>query len=87
MDKKINYRFFHWGPFLFRTNLTQDELDKIQKLCSKESKDYRKNLAGLIKNEHEVDREKLFPIIEPYVQSYSQAYSDYSNKALGKNIE
>ena len=57
-------------------------LDKIQKLCSKESKDYRKNLAGLIKNEHEVDREKLFPIIEPYVQSYSQAYSDYSNKAL-----
>ena len=87
MDKKINYRFFHWGPFLFRNNLTQDELDKIQKLCSKEGKDYRKNLAGLIKNEHEVDREKLFPIIEPYVQSYSQAYSDYSNKALGKNIE
>ena len=66
MDKKINYRFFHWGPFLFRTNLTQDELDKIQKLCSKEGKDYRKNLAGLIKNEHEVERENLFPIIEQY---------------------
>ena len=43
-DDKLIGKFYHWGPFLFRTNLTQDELDKIQKLCSKEGKDYRKNL-------------------------------------------
>ena len=59
-DRLINYNFFHWGPLLFQTNLTEKELNEIKKLCSKEGKDYRKNLAGLIKHEHEIDSEKLF---------------------------
>ena len=83
----INYNFFHWGPFLYRTSLNQKELDQIKKLCSKKSKDYRDNLAGLIKHEYIINVKKLFPIINPYLNSYAQAYIKYTNKSLGNNIE
>ena len=85
--KTINYNFYHWGPFLYKTSLDQGEINQIKKLCSKKSKDHRKNLAGLIKHEHEVDVKKLFPIIFSYLNSYSQAYLEYSGKFLGNKIE
>ena len=85
--KRIEYNFFHWGPFLYRTTMLQEEIDKIKNLCSKENKDYRENLAGIIKHEHEIDCKKIFPIIAPYLQSYLQAFSDYSFKQLGNKLE
>jgi len=86
-NKTINYDFFHWGPFLYKTSVTQEELNSIKKLCTKKSKDYRRSLAGLIKNEYEIDHKKLFPIINPYLHSYTIAYSDYTSKMLGNKIE
>ena len=85
--KTINYSFFHWGPFLYKTSLNHKKIDQIKKLCTKKSKDYRKNLAGLIKHEHVVNVKKLFPIIYPYLDSYAQAYIKYSGKFLGNKIE
>jgi len=87
MSRTINYNFYHWGPFLYHTTLDKTELNKIKKVCSKKSKDYRKNLAGLIRHEHEVDVKKLFPIIAPYVESYAQGYASYRSEPIGKNIE
>ena len=86
-NKTINYNFFHWGPFLYKTSVTQEELNSIKKLCTKKSKDYRRSLAGLIKNEYEIDHKKLFPIINPYLHSYTIAYSDYTSKMLSNKIE
>jgi len=85
--KTINYNFYHWGPFLYKTSLNQKQINQIKKICSKKSKDYRKNLAGLIKHEHVVDVKKLFPIIFPYLNSYCQAYIEYSGRFLGNKIE
>ena len=85
--KTIHYNFFHWGPFLYKTIMTKEEIDKVKKLCSKKSKDYRENLAGLIRHEHEIDHKKLFPIIAPYLESYVRAYIDYRGKPLGNKIE
>jgi|TARA_Y100000114_G_scaffold132069_1_gene130634 hypothetical protein len=86
-DKIINYNFFHWGPLLFQTKLTEKELDEVKRLCSKEGKDYRENLAGLIKHEHEIDSKKLFSIIGPYANSYLNAFRQYSSKDLGNKVE
>jgi uncharacterized protein (TIGR02466 family) len=86
--KQINYNFFHWGPFLYKTKLTDEEVDQIKSLCNKKKKkDYRKNLAGLIKHEYTIDTKKLFPIIYPYLDSYSKAYFNYSGKIMGKKIK
>tara|TARA_R100000388_G_scaffold94870_1_gene83876 strand:- start:3431 stop:4057 length:627 start_codon:yes stop_codon:yes gene_type:complete len=76
-DKRIEYHFFHWGPFLYKTILPKEELDQIVKLCSKKGKDYRNNLAGIIRHEHEIDRKKIFPILAPYFQSYMQAFNQH----------
>jgi len=86
-DKRIDYHFFHWGPYLYKTSLTKEELVSVKKLCSKKSNDYRKNLAGLIKQEYEVDVKKLFPIILPYIKSYAKGYKDYSAQEFGLQVE
>tara|TARA_R100001163_G_C5067934_1_gene207514 strand:+ start:4193 stop:4786 length:594 start_codon:yes stop_codon:yes gene_type:complete len=86
-ERSITYNFFHWGPFLYKTTLTEDEIKNIKKLCSKDNPDYRKNLAGLINNEHEVDVKKLFTIIYPFINSYCKAYTEYCGGILGHKIE
>ena len=86
-NKIINYNFFHWGPFLYKTSLNEKELDQIKKLCSKKSKNYNDRLAGLIKHEHVINPKKMFPIIYPYLDSYARAYIEYSGKILGSRIE
>lgn len=35
MNKTIKYNYYHWGPFLYATSLTSEELEKIKTLCSK----------------------------------------------------
>tara|TARA_R100001086_G_scaffold33442_1_gene15172 strand:+ start:34 stop:645 length:612 start_codon:yes stop_codon:yes gene_type:complete len=87
MDKRIDYRFFHWGPFLYKTSLDKDELSKIKSLCNKSTKDYRKHLAGIIKHEYKLDHVKLFKIINIYIRSYCQAFFEYRGKGLGNKIE
>jgi uncharacterized protein (TIGR02466 family) len=87
LDKQIKYHFFHWGPFLYKTLLDKKEIESIKKLCSKKTKDYRPNLAGLLRHEHIIDVKKMFPIIAPYFHSYSRAFTDYSGKHLGTKIE
>ena len=85
--KKINYNFFHWGPFLYRTVITKEEVDQVKKLCSKQNKDVRETLAGLLEHEHKIDHKKLFPVIFSYLDSYAKAYFDYRSEPLGDKIE
>jgi len=86
MDRRIQYQFYHWGPFLYKTKLLPEEIEQIKSLCKKDKKkDYRKNLAGLLKEEYTVNKNKLFPIISPYFNSYIQAYTDYSTKIININ--
>jgi len=86
-DKTINYNFFHWGPFLYKTSLNKEEIKNIKKLCNKNLKKYTEKLAGLIKHEYELDEKKIFLIIKPYIISYSQAYLNYGFEPLGNKIE
>ena len=85
--KTINYDFFHWGPFLYRTVITKEEVDQVKKLCSKQNKDVRETLAGLLEHEHKIDHKKLFPVIFPYIDSYAKAYFDYRSEPLGNKLE
>ena len=87
-NKTIDYTFFHWGPFLYKTTLTENELKDIKNLCVKDpKKDARENLAGLIKHEYTIDCVKLFPILLPYFESYAEAYQSYHGEYLGSKIE
>tara|TARA_R110000787_G_scaffold133467_3_gene245785 strand:- start:23 stop:625 length:603 start_codon:yes stop_codon:yes gene_type:complete len=85
--KTINYNFFHWGPFLYKTSLNQKEIEQIKSLCKKnKKKDHRKHLAGLIKQEYTLSNKKLFPLISSYLQSYCKASFEHYNIITGKKI-
>lgn len=87
MDKIIHYNFFHWGPFLYKTKLTDEEIKQIKFLCKKnKKKDYRKHLAGLIKQEYGINNKKLFPIIFNYLNSYVKASWEHYKISPGKKI-
>jgi|TARA_R110000751_G_C13571916_1_gene458738 hypothetical protein len=87
MDRRIEYQFYHWGPFLYHSSLQPIELMKIKNLCSKnKKKDHRKNLAGLIKHEYRIDPKKVFPIIHPYIKNYADGFREYRGKELTPNV-
>jgi hypothetical protein len=77
MARQINYQYYHWGPYLYKTFLEKEEIEKIKKLCSKKLKSYRSELAGLIKHEYQIDSKKLESILLPYVNSYMQGAANY----------
>ena len=88
MDKIIKHQFYHWGPFLYKTKIISEEVEQIKSLCEKnKNKDYRKNLAGLIEHEYEIDGEKLLLITRKYFESYCKAYYEYSGKKTYKQLE
>ena len=62
----IKYNFYYWGPLLFKTKLPEEVLQKIKKLCKKDSnKTYVQHLAGDIKEEYEIDKKEIDNIIKP----------------------
>jgi len=90
MSRIINYNFFHWGPFLYKTHITKSELDSLKKLNTRvnfNSEYNEEHLEGKVKDEYILDVKKVFPIISPYLQSYSEAYLKYRDKILGSKIE
>ena len=57
-DPEIQYSYFHWGPFLFHCQVTQEECNMIMeegKKCRKKSNDYREKLAGHLSEEYKLD--------------------------------
>jgi len=86
-ERTISYNYYHWGPYLYRSKLQEEEIIQIKSLCKKDKKkDIRKKLAGFIKEEYKISARKLFPIIFPYIDSYAKGLFEYSNKVLGSKI-
>ncbi len=40
---KIEYHTHHWGPLLFKTKITVEDLKKVKALCKKDKKKEDKN--------------------------------------------
>ena len=79
----INYLFYYWGPLLFHTQIKPKELATIKKLCKKDlSKSHVKNLAGDIKDEYLIDKNKLNNILIPYIDAFKKAHQHWYNKPV-----
>ena len=83
VDQMINYRFYYWGPLLFHARINSTELKEVKKLCKKDiSKSHIKHLAGDIKDEYLIDRNKLNKILVPYIDAFGKAYQNWYNKPV-----
>ena len=83
--REIKYNFLHWGPFVTHYRLSQEEINSFKKL--KEGEDFKKGLAGHLKDEYEVDKNIVFTLIHPYLQSYVQGFFDNRKKKLTNGFE
>ena len=64
---------------------------KLKRLSSfvkrTKKKDYRKNLAGLLKQEYSIDKNKVFSVLSPYFNSYIKASVEhYQIKVDAKEV-
>ncbi len=75
--REIKYNFLHWGPFVTHYKLLPEELQAFDKL--EEGEDFKKGLAGHLKDEYELDKNRVFSIILPYLNSYAQGFWDHRN--------
>ena len=72
--KTINYNYYHFGPFLYSTKITDDEVKTMLDICEKQKgKDFRKSLAGHLKEEYELPSNNVMQVLRPYFQSYCLA--------------
>ena len=84
----INYTFYYWGPFLYKTKLPDESIKKILSFCKKDILlDYRKELAGHIDEEYLLNTRDLFPILAPYIQSYVSASCERMGVVIDKDIK
>ncbi len=74
-QRRIEYNFLHWGPFVTQYKLLTKEIEDLNKI--EEGEEFNRGLAGHLIDEYELSKEKVFEIIEPYLQSYIQGFWDY----------
>jgi len=83
--RRIEYRFLHWGPFVCHYKLTPEEIEEYKSLES--GKDYRDNLAGHLENEKGLNKNKVFKLLVPYLNSYLQGYHSFRGIPLATGYE
>ena len=83
-QRRIEYRFLHWGPFVTQYELSSKEIADLNKI--EEGQEFNRGLAGHITDEYELSKEKVFEIIEPYLQSYVQGFWDYRKIKLANSF-
>ena len=84
-DQKTNlgWSYYRWGPLVFQTTVDKKDIAKVKKLCKKDKvKDYKTNLAGIIEEEFEIDKEKYMAILQPYMIKYASAHKQWYNENI-----
>ena len=82
LPDKINYFFYHWGPFLLRMTVTPAECKSVLKegllARKKRSNRHNKNLAGHIKEEYLIKHsQSINQWLNRYVEVYCIAYNKW----------
>ena len=85
-SKNFDYRFFYWGPLLFKTKLIPKDLKECAKLCSKKSSHVNDTLAGVIKQEYYVCTQSFVKILDPYLVPFRECYNKWYGKPLTNKI-
>lgn len=85
---EIHYNYYHWGPFLYKTKVSDKVIKKIFSFCKRDKeKDMRNRLAGHIKEEYELNAEDIMPLLSPYFQSYLKAAAENNNIIINKKLK
>jgi len=80
----VQFRFYYWGPYLFRSQITPAEckmLLKEGKKSRKKSHDFRSQLAGHLSEEYELkNKEEISEWFEKYILAYTDGYRQWRGR-------
>jgi len=83
--RTINFKFYYFGPFLYSTKLTEEEVNIILDICDKQKgKDCREKLAGHLKEEFILPNDKIMEVLQPYFNSYCKALFETRGQTINK---
>ena len=78
---EIKYKYFHWGPFLFHTQITAEECQMVikeGKKCRKKLNDFRHELAGHLSEEYILKNPKeITAWLRKYFEAYATGYNTW----------
>ena len=80
----MEYRFGKFGPFVFQVKLDKVICKEILKLCEKKNNANHK-LAGHLKDQYDVDKNKYFEFIKEYLKSYVLEAEAWYDKKIAEN--
>ena len=87
-DQKVTYGILNWGPCIVQLKIDKAFQDKLLQgglEAQKENLDYRKKLAGILKEEYAFKKkEDYLPEIAQCLGIYDAAYQKWKNEAYDK---
>lgn len=86
MNDKLNFKFSKFGPFVFQTKIENELCKNILQLCKKENNANHK-LAGHLKDQYDIDKNKYFEYIKKLVIVYIEQAEKWYDKPICNGIE
>lgn len=81
--KTINYNYYNFGPFLYSTKLTDDEVKTCLDICEKQKgENVRYKLAGHLKEQFDIPTNAVMGVLRPYFESYCKALYETRNQPM-----
>ena len=81
---EVKYQVLQWGPCIVHLKISEDFQTKLLKgaeIARKQKKDFRSNLAGIIKEEYAYeDRKEYVDEIAQFLTVYDAAYQKWKNE-------
>ena len=84
---EIRFDYYHFGPFLYKTKLTEEKIKDIVSICEKEKgEECRDGLAGHLSKEYELPTVSVMKVLHPYFASYCKALYELRGQKFKKNL-
>jgi len=70
--------FYYWGPLLYKTKISEEDLGKLSSLCKKEKeKNFNHQLAGHLLNQFQINTEEYISIVNKYFSGFSKTFEHF----------
>ena len=85
MGKNINYNYFNWGPFLFKSKIDEEFKQLILKegasVRGQESESYNSKLAGHLNEQYKLPAARIMEHLKYFLEAYCIGYNKWRGDA------
>jgi hypothetical protein len=89
MDENLEWKFYYWGPYLWKTKINKSVCDELLERAKKSNIKHNQHLAGLIEKEfsyREEDKKWFVQQMNPYFNAYFKCGDFWYKEITKKNL-